>query len=236
MTSPPNPTNPSTVNPPSGREPTDLQKSADKKATISLVLGLASFFCACLTGFPALIVGNMAYKHASPAGKTRATIGMGLGALIGMVSLFLFFLAIASGMKEAGKKQAGSAAAGPGNQPTVAAPAPPSPPRPRPAPAPAPEPVKPRRGLAVSDLFGGPHNTKVQVTLEQFNRIRNGMTWPQVKAIIGGDCKVEVEGGDPGTQFHTISYACDGHGSMGSNCSFMFQGGKLVMKGQFGLE
>lgn len=232
MTSPPSPANPSTGTPPSGL--TDQQKSADKKATISLVLGLASFFCACLTGFPALIVGNMAYKHASPAGKTRATIGMGLGALIGIVSLFLFFLAIASGMKEAGKKQAGSAAPVPGNQATITAPAPPPPPPP--APAPAPEPEKPRRGLAVSDIFGGPHKTKVQITMDQFNRIRSGMTYSQVREIIGGDCKLESEVGEPGTPFHTVSYACDGHGGLGANASIMFQGGKLEMKAQFGLE
>jgi hypothetical protein len=52
--------------------------STDGRATVSMVLGLCSG-CLCIAGFPAVIVGVTALPGASPAGKTRAYIGIGTG-------------------------------------------------------------------------------------------------------------------------------------------------------------
>jgi hypothetical protein len=86
-----------------------------------------------------------------------------------------------------------------------------------------------------SDL-GSVHGGGAKVSLAEFNKISNGMTYSQVTSILGGEGNLQSEVGDAGTQFHTVSYGYDGEGSMGANAILMFQGGKLNMKTQFGLK
>lgn len=76
----------------------------------------------------------------------------------------------------------------------------------------------------------------VKITLDQFNKIQNGMTLEQVIAIVGGEGEIISESGDKGTQLHTVMYSYQGKGSIGANVSLMFQGNKLQNKSQFGLE
>jgi len=70
----------------------------------------------------------------------------------------------------------------------------------------------------------------------EFDQIKNGMTYEQVSAIVGGPGEIVFETGTPGDQFYTVKYQFKGEGIMGSNAQFMFQGGKLNTKAQMGLK
>ncbi|MGA5663749.1 hypothetical protein ACPCZR_30585 [Bacillus bombysepticus] len=74
------------------------------------------------------------------------------------------------------------------------------------------------------------------LTKVKFENIQNGMTYDQVKEIIGSDGEVMSEGGEKGTEYYTVMYMWKGEGSPGANANFMFQGGKLNNKAQFGLK
>ncbi len=75
----------------------------------------------------------------------------------------------------------------------------------------------------------GVETSDVEITLEQFNKIENGMTKDQVFEILGGEGAVISESGD------TVMYSYNGT-SFGGNASLMFQGGKLMNKSQMGLK
>jgi hypothetical protein len=78
--------------------------------------------------------------------------------------------------------------------------------------------------------------SKVTITKEEFDKIQNGMTYEQVKQIVGGEGHKISETGKPGTPEHTVMYDYQGEGEIGANASLMFQGGKLINKSQFGLK
>lgn len=77
--------------------------------------------------------------------------------------------------------------------------------------------------------------SKVLITLEEYNRIENGMTYEEVRDIIGGDGTLMSEVGEKDSPYYTVSYSWEGKG-LGANANFTFQGGKLSVKAQFGLE
>ena len=60
----------------------------DTFATASLVLGLSSGCCSCVTGVPAIALGVMALSSASPEKAIRAKIGIGLGVVLSTFTLF----------------------------------------------------------------------------------------------------------------------------------------------------
>lgn len=70
---------------------------------------------------------------------------------------------------------------------------------------------------------------------EKYAKIENGMTYDEVKGIIGSDGNVMSESGDKGTEFHTVIYEWETDGVF-SNANFMFQGGKLTSKSQIGVS
>jgi Beta-lactamase inhibitor (BLIP) len=78
--------------------------------------------------------------------------------------------------------------------------------------------------------------SKVTITKEEFDKIQNGMTYEQVKQIVGGEGHKVSETGKPGAADHTVMYDYQGEGEIGANASLMFQGGKLINKSQFGLK
>ena len=84
--------------------------------------------------------------------------------------------------------------------------------------------------------IGSVHSGTPKVTKAQFDQLKTGMSLSQVKSIIGGDCAVQSESGDIGSQFHTVMYGCDGKGQLGANINFVMQSGKLISKAQFGLK
>ncbi|HDR7611424.1 TPA: DUF3862 domain-containing protein [Bacillus mycoides] len=77
---------------------------------------------------------------------------------------------------------------------------------------------------------------KPGISKAEFDQIQNGMSYDEVKSIIGSDGEVLSETGQAGEQFHTIMYKWDGEKGFGANANFMFQKGKLQNKSQFGLK
>lgn len=83
---------------------------------------------------------------------------------------------------------------------------------------------------------GVSNGSDVTITLDEFNKIQNGMTEEEVFEIVGGAGDILSESGDKGTDFYTVMYEYAGEDGFGANASLMFQGGKLQNKSQFGLE
>ncbi|WP_346206778.1 DUF3862 domain-containing protein [Caldifermentibacillus hisashii] len=82
-------------------------------------------------------------------------------------------------------------------------------------------------------LGGG---SDVEVTLDQFNQLQNGMTYEEVTQLLGGEGEILSETGDKGTEFYTVIYSYPGKGDLGANVTLTFQGDKLQNKSQFGLK
>lgn len=82
-----------------------------------------------------------------------------------------------------------------------------------------------------------PDSKDVTVTLDEYNQLESGMTEQQVWDIIGGQCtNTGTTDLGIGDQYVTISYGCNGNGSIGANVILMFQGGKLSTMSQTGLK
>lgn len=82
-----------------------------------------------------------------------------------------------------------------------------------------------------------PDSKDVIVTLEEYNQLESGMTEQQVWDIIGGQCtNTGTTDLGIGDQYVTISYGCNGNGSVGANVILMFQGGSLSVMSQTGLK
>lgn len=77
------------------------------------------------------------------------------------------------------------------------------------------------------------------ITMEKYSRIQNGMSYNEVKQILGEpgveQSRNKMEG-VPGVMesIETVMYAWQNPG--GSNMNAMFQNDKLIQKAQFGLE
>ena len=71
------------------------------------------------------------------------------------------------------------------------------------------------------------------ITKEEFNKIETGMTYNEVKKIIGssGELTSKVEG-----VVVIEMYTWYGNGTAGSNANVTFQDGKVTGKAQFGLK
>ncbi|HEY8908926.1 MAG TPA: DUF3862 domain-containing protein [Desulfosporosinus sp.] len=76
------------------------------------------------------------------------------------------------------------------------------------------------------------------ISMDEFEQIKNGMTYKQVTEIIGSTGEIVVETGTPGDQFYTVSYQFKGEGNIwgNANAELVFQGGTLTSKTQRGLE
>lgn len=79
---------------------------------------------------------------------------------------------------------------------------------------------------------------RVTITMDEFEKIENGMTYDQVKEIIGGDGELQAESGEKGSDIYTVSYKWDGESLTGSAANLTFQGAtpKLQSKVQVGLK
>jgi hypothetical protein len=73
-----------------------------------------------------------------------------------------------------------------------------------------------------------------EVSLAQYKRLQNGMNYSAVVSLLG--CEGEEFASTGEGKFQTDGYAWDGKGSLGANVMVMFQGGKLMMRAQFGLK
>ena len=76
-----------------------------------------------------------------------------------------------------------------------------------------------------------------KISLDEFNQIKNGMTYDEVVSIIGskGELLSESDLGI-GSEYVTTMWMWEGKGSIGANANVMSQDGKVVNKAQFGLE
>ena len=82
-----------------------------------------------------------------------------------------------------------------------------------------------------------PDSKDVTVTLDEYNQLKSGMTESEVWEIIGGQCtNTGTTDMGIGNQYVTVSYGCNGNGSLGANVILMFQGGKLTTMSQTGLK
>ncbi|RJS60154.1 DUF3862 domain-containing protein [Bacillus sp. PK3_68] len=79
-------------------------------------------------------------------------------------------------------------------------------------------------------------DSDVTVSLDEFGKIENGMSYDEVTQIIGGEGEKLSESGEEGSEFHTVIYSYNGEGGLGANANFTFQGGKLMNKAQMGLK
>jgi hypothetical protein len=78
-----------------------------------------------------------------------------------------------------------------------------------------------------------PKSDPGEITLDEFNKIENGLTLEQVEQIIGGKGELQSSAGDG--QFKSDIYMWKGN-TIGGNANVTFQDGKVMAKAQFGLE
>lgn len=71
-----------------------------------------------------------------------------------------------------------------------------------------------------------------RLSMDGYNRLRNGMSYEQVTAIIGQPSQEMSRSELAGME--TVMYMWEG--SFGANMNAMFQNGKLIQKAQFGLR
>jgi len=90
----------------------------------------------------------------------------------------------------------------------------------------APAPVDPTVPPSVAVTTG--------VTLANFNRLQDGMSYDEAVAILGVEGRLLSQTDLAGIQ--TVMYSWTGEGSIGANMNAMFQNGKLISKAQFGLK
>ena len=84
-------------------------------------------------------------------------------------------------------------------------------------------------GKLINKAQIGVETSDIEITLDQFNKLENGMTKEKVFEILGGEGAVISESGD------VVMYSYNGT-ALGANVSLMFQGGKLMNKTQIGLK
>lgn len=75
------------------------------------------------------------------------------------------------------------------------------------------------------------------MSMDEFEQIKTGMTYKQVTEIVGSTGEIVVETGNPGDKFYTVTYQYNGEGRMwgNANAQLMFQGGRLTTKTQSGI-
>ncbi len=75
-----------------------------------------------------------------------------------------------------------------------------------------------------------------KISMAEYNRIEDGMTYADVKSTIGGDGKIRWESGTKGSRTYTVVYRWAGSGSSGAYADLTFEDGSLNWKMQFSLE
>ncbi|ATF15484.1 hypothetical protein ABEX29_13780 [Brevibacillus porteri] len=103
--------------------------------------------------------------------------------------------------------------------------------------APAPEATAPATPASPTPEATAPAATeKATITKSEFEQIENGMSFEEVKKIVGGEGELLAEVGKAGEEGHTIVYMYEGEGTIGANANFSFRGGILQVKSQIGLQ
>jgi hypothetical protein len=77
-------------------------------------------------------------------------------------------------------------------------------------------------------------NAACKVDMAGYKSLSNGMSYSQVVANLG--CEGSEIANTGSGKFTTVMYTWKGYGSVGANMNIMIQGGKLLMKAQYGLQ
>lgn len=80
----------------------------------------------------------------------------------------------------------------------------------------------------------GVSNKSEYITLEEFYKIKDGMTYEEVKSIVGSSGEKTAESGDK--KFKIVMVTWYGNGIAGSNANVTFTNGKVSGMAQVGLE
>lgn len=73
-----------------------------------------------------------------------------------------------------------------------------------------------------------------KMTLEEYNKIQNGMSYDEVVSIVGSPGTDTATSGAGGFTIRMVSW--EGNGMLGSNANVTFTNGTVSGKAQFGLE
>lgn len=92
---------------------------------------------------------------------------------------------------------------------------------------------KPSTSDSANDVTENPNNSKY-ITLEEFNKIETGMSYDEVKEIIGSDG--ELLSTSSFNNYSISIYIWYGKGSIGANANVTFTNGKVSGKAQAGLR
>ncbi|ACT00355.1 DUF3862 domain-containing protein [Paenibacillus sp. JDR-2] len=74
------------------------------------------------------------------------------------------------------------------------------------------------------------------ITKENYDKVKNGMSYEEVVKIIGSEGEIVTETGEKGDDMYGIAVLYENKGSSLSNATFIFLGDKLQSKSQYGLE
>lgn len=87
---------------------------------------------------------------------------------------------------------------------------------------------------AVQKSISGVSDESEYITMDEFNQIKDGMSYDEVKNIIGfeGELSSKVTAGD----ITTVIYTWYGNGVAGSNANVTFQNDAAIAKAQVGLQ
>ena len=89
-------------------------------------------------------------------------------------------------------------------------------------------------GDATQKQLSGVSDTSEYITLEEYNQIKSGMTYDEVKEIIGSDGTLSATSSVGG---YTVTiYVWYGNGIAGSNANITFTNGEVTGKAQVGLQ
>lgn len=72
------------------------------------------------------------------------------------------------------------------------------------------------------------------ISKAEFEQVQNGMSYDEVKGIIGSEGELQSESEVAG--YKTVMYMFKGESGIGANATMMFQNNELTSKSQFGLK
>lgn len=81
-----------------------------------------------------------------------------------------------------------------------------------------------------------PDTSGSKVSEREYDRIENGMTYAEVKSVIGGEGKISNEFGNKNSDLYSITYRWAGNGVSGSYAEITFEKNVVSSKIQFGLN
>lgn len=87
---------------------------------------------------------------------------------------------------------------------------------------------------SIQKSISGVSDSSEYITMEEYNQIETGMSYDEVRAIIGSDGELS---GTSSVGGYTVSiYTWYGNGMAGSNANVTFSNGEVTAKAQVGLE